>query len=355
MPAIEILPFALKLAQEYRWAKGVQTERRGLLVHVEAFGAEGWGEAAPPIHWAIDADALAAETRALVAGLPLEAPDFLVRLDARQPPPHTRCGIAAAWMAARAAAAGQPLAALVGARHASTIPVNGLVTDKTPEDAAARARDLVGQGARTLKVKCGADRPADIARLAAIRAAAPSAALRLDANESWPEAWALDHVRDLARFDISYIEQPIPAACGLDRLAAFRRESPVRTALDESASDIASIRAILAAGAADVIILKTQQAGGPDQAGAVIEACAAAGVQVTVTVSLESAIGTAVALHVASTLPEPRPDCGLAMGRFLAEDLGPMPPIGPGFAMCLPMAGPGLGLAPEPAALAALR
>lgn len=352
---IEILPFALPLAQEYRWAKGVQTERRGLLVRVQAFGAEGWGEAAPPIHWDIDVEALAAEARRLTAGLPIEAPDFLDRLDARRPPPHTRCGIAAAWMAARAAAEGQPLAALVGAGHAATLPVNGLVTDKAPEDAARRAMDLVAQGARTLKVKCGADRAADLARLAAIRAVAPGVALRLDANESWPEAWALDHVRDLARFGISYIEQPIPAACGIDRLAAFRRESPVRTALDESASDLASVRAILDAGAADVVILKTQQAGGPDRARAIIEACTAAGVAVTVTVSLESAIGTAVALHVASTLPEPRPDCGLAMGRFLARDLGPMPPIGPGFAMRLPDAGPGLGLLPDSAALAALR
>lgn len=355
MPLIDILPFALPLAQEYRWAKGVQTERRGLLVRVEAFGAEGWGEAAPPIHWDIDAGAMAAEARTLVAGLPVEATDFLAHLDARRPPPHTRCGIAAAWMSARAAATGLPLAALLGAQHATTMPVNGLVTDKTPEEAATRARDLVGQGARTLKVKCGADRASDLARLAAIRAVAPGVALRLDANESWPEEWALDHVRDLARFEISYVEQPIPASCGLDRLAAFRRASPVRTALDESASDIASVRAILGAGAADVIILKTQQAGGPDQARAVIEACAAAGVQVTVTVSLESAIGTAVALHVASTLPEPRPDCGLAMGRFLARDLGPMPPIGEGFAMRLPSACPGLGLAPDPDAVAALR
>jgi hypothetical protein len=43
------------------------------------------------------------------------------------------------------------------------------------------------------------------------------------------------------------------------------------------------------------------------------------------------------------------------MGRFLARDLGPMPPIGEGFAMRLPSAGPGLGLVPDPAAVAALR
>jgi O-succinylbenzoate synthase len=212
----------------------------------------------------------------------------------------------------------------------------------------------VAGGYRTIKVKCWEDRASDLARVAAIRAAAPAARLRLDANEAWHQDWALDHVRTLAHFDIDYIEQPIPSTRPLAEIAAFRRASPVRTALDESATDEASVRAILAVGAADVVILKTQRAGGPDRARAIIAACVEAGVQTTVTVSLESAIGTAVALHVASTLPAPIPDCGIPMGRFLAEDIGPMPPVEVGAMMRVP-AGAGLGLAPFPAVLARLR
>jgi hypothetical protein len=64
---IDILPYALRLAQEYRWAKGVQTERSGLLVRVLAWGCEGFGESAPPIHLAIDAATMAEEARAFVA------------------------------------------------------------------------------------------------------------------------------------------------------------------------------------------------------------------------------------------------------------------------------------------------
>ncbi|MCS6932091.1 MAG: hypothetical protein NZM27_07775 [Acetobacteraceae bacterium] len=351
---IEILPFRLPLATEYRWAKGVQTERRGLLVRIEAWGAEGFGECAPPIHLETDPQALAAEARALVVGLPVAGDSFLARLDARRPDPRLRCGIAAAWLSARAAASGLSLAAFLAGRPVpARVPVNGLVTEASPEAAAARAAALVAEGFRTIKVKCSEDRAADLSRVAAIRAAAPSAALRLDANEAWQPGWALEHVRALSRFGLDYVEQPLPAACGIAALAAFRRASPVRIALDESATDPESLEAILAAGAADVIILKTQRAGGPDRAAAMIRRAAAAGVQVTVTVSLESAIGTAVALHVAALLPEPLPDCGLAMGRFLAEDLGPMPAIGAA-AMALP-AGAGLGLSPFPGVLSRLR
>jgi o-succinylbenzoate synthase len=345
---IEIAPFVLPLAQEYRWAKGVQTERRGLIARVEAWGAEGFGECAPAIHLDTVPAALAEEARALVAGLQVEADDFLAQLDACQPPDRLRCGIAAAWLSARAASQHMSLAALLadGATPAEVVPVNGLVTEKLPEEAAARAAALVAEGYRTLKVKCWADRSADLARVAAIRAAAPRARIRLDANEAWEAGWALDHVRALARFDLDYVEQPIPSARPMEEIAAFRRASPVRVALDESATGPESLAAILAAGAADVIILKTQRAGGPDRARRMIRAAAEAGVQVTVTVSLESAIGTAVALHVAATLPQPLPDCGIPMGRFLAADLGSMPPVKPGAVMAVPHAAPGLGLRP---------
>lgn len=353
---IEILPYTLPLAQEYRWAKGVQRERRGLLVRIEAWGAEGFGESAPPIHLDVDPIALAAEARALTKDIPAEAEDFLARLDAAGVPPRTRCGIAAAWMSARAAALGVPLAALVapGSSPAREVPVNGLVTEKTPEEAATRAAALVAQGYRTLKVKCWEDRAADLARVAAIRGAAPGARLRLDANEAWDPAWALDHVRALWRYDIEYVEQPVPSSRPAAVIAAFRRASPIPVALDESATDTASLERILALNAADVIILKTQRAGGPDKAAAMIRLATGAGVRVTVTVSLESAIGTAVALHVAATLPAPLPDCGLAMGRFLARDLGPMPAVEAGAAMRLPRGG-GLGLRPHPEVLAGLR
>jgi o-succinylbenzoate synthase len=355
-PAIEILTYALPLAQEYRWAKGVQRERRGLLVRVAAWGAEGWGESAPPIHLETDPATLAEEARALVAGLPVEADDFLAQLDARGVPARLRCGIAAAWMSARAAAGGTTLASLIapGGTPAVEVPVNGLVTEKTPEEAAARAAALVAAGYRTLKVKCWEDRAADLSRVAAIRAAAPGAKLRLDANEAWDPAWALEHLRALWRFDIDYVEQPVPSSRPMMEIAAFRRLSPIRVALDESATDLASLERILRMRAADVVILKTQRAGGPDRAAAMIRAAAEAGVQVTVTVSLESAIGTAVALHVAATLPRPIPDCGIPMGRFLAADLGPMPPVESGAVMRVPRSG-GLGLAPDPVALARLR
>lgn len=341
-------PYALPLATPYRWAKGVQTVRAGALARCDIGDAVGWGEAAPSPERDVDGPAFAAEGDAIVAGLDPAADDFLARLDARSARSmRLRCAAATAWLSARAATAGKSLAAFLATgneRPAAFVPVNGIVTEGTPEDAAARARALVGAGMRTLKIKCTEDRAGNLARVAAIRAAAPDARLRLDANEGWPAAWSLDHLKELARFDIDYVEQPLARATPDAALAAYARAAPVRVALDESITDLAAARRLIACGAAHVLILKAPRLGGPDRALAVARLAAERGVPCTVTVSLETAVGTAAALHVAALLPAPIPDCGLGMSRFFARDVCPPPPLAAG-RIALPTA-PGLGVDP---------
>jgi o-succinylbenzoate synthase len=340
---ISIHPYRLPLAVPYRWAKGEQRERVGLLVRCDVGGAVGWGEAAPAIHLPLDPADLAAQASRLIDGLDAASPDFLEHFDKRDPDPRLRCGISTAWLSARAAREGKSLGAFLSATPpASSVPVNGLVTEAAPEAAAERAEELMAQGFRTLKIKCTADRAGDLARVSAIRQAAPHARLRLDANESWPAEWSRAHLADLARFDIDYVEQPLPSRHGPDEQAAFTRASPVPVALDESATDLPAISALLDRKAADIVILKTQRAGGPDRAKAIIDLCRTRGVGVTVTVSLETGVGTTTGLHVASLLPEPLPDCGLAMGRFLARDVAEGPAIDKG-RMKVPTE-PGLGI-----------
>jgi L-alanine-DL-glutamate epimerase-like enolase superfamily enzyme len=336
---LEFRPYRLPLAIPYRWAKGVQTERAGALARCEIDGAVGWGEAAPSPEREVDGPAFAAEGAAMVAGLDPAAGDFLDRLDARGVRSmRLRCAAATAWLSARAAAAGTSLAAFLAIgneRPAAFVPVNGIITEATPEDAAARARTLVAAGMRTLKIKCTENRAGNLARVAAIRAAAPTARLRLDANEGWPAAWSLDHLKE-----------PLARATADEALAAYARAAPVRVALDESIADPATARRLIARGAAHVLILKAPRLGGPDRVLTVARMAAAAGVASTITVSLETAVGTAAAVHAAALLPAPIPDCGLGMSRFFARDVCP-PPALVGGRIAVPQT-PGLGVDPEP-------
>lgn len=347
--AVAFRPYALPLRTPYRWAKGQHDERRGLLVRLERAGATGFGEAAPAPHRRVDLSAYVAQAQALVTGLDVEDDAFVGALDARRPPSRLRCGIVTAWLSASAGAEGRSLArrlAPPGVEPAAHVPVNGLVTEEDPDHAAERAAELVAAGLTTLKVKCTADRPLDLARVRAVRQAAPQARLRLDPNESWPPEWALAHLEDLAEHRIDYVEQPLPRGQPFGAFAELRTHSPVRVALDESARDLPAIAAILSAGAADVLILKAQRLGGPDRTVAAITAATAAGVDCTVTASLETAVGLTMALQCASLLPAPIPPCGIGTARFFTTDLAPPPPLEHGV-MAVPSS-PGLGLVEEP-------
>jgi o-succinylbenzoate synthase len=342
---IEIRPYTLPLRTEYRWGKGSHWQRCGFLVRVDLGGAVGWGESAREVDAEVPAEALAAEGRALVDGLDPRAPDFLEALDRRAPNPRMRSGIATAWLSARAVRKGVSLGWYLagdGPAPATAVPVNALITEKEPEDAARRALELAETGFQTFKIKCTSNREENIWRVAAIREALPRARLRLDANESWEPGWSLEHLRQLARFEIEYVEQPLPRHSPLDDLVAYRAASPVRVALDESAQDHGTIATLLDAGAADVIILKTLRVGGPDRARDVIRLVASRGKQCTVTASLETAIGITTAVHVASLLPQPLPDCGLGLARFFQRDVAEPPPIVD--ARITVPTGPGLGL-----------
>lgn len=337
--------YTLPLARPYKWAKGEQHERRGLLVSRHADGLTGWGETAPPPHEPNTTE-LAVQAHAL---LPYADATPEPSLDRVQAPPRLRHAILGAWLDLEAKRQGTTLAAFLAQRYhvartpRSSVPVNALIEAVAPEAAARLAVDAVHAGYRTLKVKSDGA-AGDVARLSAIRdAVGPGPRLRLDANESWKPSEALAHLRVLDAFGIEYVEQPVRAG-RLAELVDLCRTSPVPIALDESVTDWAAVQPYLDAGVQPILILKPQRLGGPDRTLALMGLADAASLTCVVTNSLESAVGRAHALHLAALLPDPVRDCGLATHAFLARDVaqGPTPVDG---ALSVPT-GPGLGIGP---------
>ncbi|MCC6007332.1 MAG: hypothetical protein JJU40_06625 [Rhodobacteraceae bacterium] len=344
---IEARPYDLPLAIPYRWSKGVQHRRAGLIVRAEIDGAIGWGEAAPAPHEPVDGPAFAAECAALVAGLDPAAEDFLAQIDARGAEGRLRCGIATAWLSARATLAGESLAAHVAgpARPpAARLPINELVTDDTPEGCVARTAEAVARGQNMVKVKCTPERDLDLARVGAIRAAFPDIGIRIDPNESWPLDWAAAQLEAMAPFGIDYCEEPLPRGTAPEVYAGLRQQTSVPIALDDSVRSPAHARRIIETGAADVLILKAPRLGGPDSTLEIIDLAHAAGLRSTVTASLETSVGLHAALQLGVLLPAPPAPCGLGTARFFAADVAPPPPIVDGH-MMLPTI-PGLGVDP---------
>jgi O-succinylbenzoate synthase len=211
------------------------------------------------------------------------------------PLPGYPCDAQAAWDAAREAACdGWP------APVRDAIAVNALVDDERVESRAL-------EGFPAVKVKVGrADRGADLDLVASVRdVIGPSVALRIDANGGWDVHEAAHMIRELARYDLELVEQPVAT---LDELAQLRRCVDVPLAADECVRSVDDARCLASLHAADAVVLKVQALGGVRAA---LRIADAAGVPAIVTSMRETSVGVAAGLALAAALPELPYACGL--------------------------------------------
>jgi o-succinylbenzoate synthase len=257
-----------------------------------------------------------------------------------------------AWLDLCTQGAGVRLAQFLGDVARERVPVNATLDERDPERAATAARDYAARGFRCIKLKIAPhDVEGEVARLCAIRAVVGDALqIRADANGGWTVEQALAALPLLAVYGLEYVEQPVADIAGL---AAVRRASDVSVAADESVTDVASVEAIAAARAADIIVIKPTLLG-PRGAAEVAHVARRCGLDVVITSLLDTSIGISAAVHLAATLPDPLRACGLATATLLAGDLVSEPPtVVDG---CLPVPrGPGLGVELADAALARWR
>ena len=210
------------------------------------------------------------------------------------------------------------------------VPVNGTIGFAAPREGAEAALQAIQAGFTTLKLKAGAERETEdlVARVRAIRqAVGPDVRLRLDVNGAWDLPTAEERLESVARFDIEYVEQPL-AADDLAGAAELRERVRVPVAADEAVYSAGAARSLLAAGAADVLVVKPARVGGPVVVAEIAAAAAARDVPVVLSTLFETGIGVASARVAAAALPGVRRDRfagplphGLATAGLLEHDL----------------------------------
>lgn len=354
MTVVALRPFALDLASPLSTAGGDIETREGLLVRVDLGDATGVGEATPLPGWTES---------------PTECRTALERArdEGTQPGPEApaaRHGVTLAYRDAFAQRSGHSVAATLARKRAgaadgdddgiaaASVPVNATVGDGCVGDTVAAAKAAVDSGYRTAKLKVGARAvDEDIERVRAVADAVAAGdgdedagdralALRVDANGAWDRPTGRRALADLEGI-VEYVEQPLPA----DDLAghAALRGVGAPVALDESLTQY-RIGEVIAAGAADAVVLKPMALGGPSRALAAGRAAAQAGIDPVVTTTIDAAVARTAAAHVAAALPDGDERAhGLATADLLAGDVvveDPVPvldgriavPSGPGLA-----------------------
>jgi len=348
--ALRWRPFRLAMNVRFEAASGALDHRDGVLIELlDEDGRRGVGEASPMAqidggtvqhvlellqqHGAslLDSDELAIEGPGAIA---------------------LRCALDVAELDLRAEAAYQPNSWLLCKEPAPWVSVNAIIGGGEPHEVARFGRQAMESGYSVLKLKVGvAALDDDIARVAALREACPEATIRLDANGAWDEETTRHAFEGLYPHRIELLEQPV-APDDVETLARLRDAAPMRIAADESVAAPGCLDRVLELHAADFVVLKPMFLGGLRPAMAVAERAAQHGIGAFATTTFDSSIGIAAALQLAAALPTDAAH-GLATGEHLSADVVASTLRPRAGRMALPSS-PGLGIAPEPAALDAI-
>jgi o-succinylbenzoate synthase len=354
--AARVIPVRLRFARPMRTAQGEFIERASVLLELrDAGGIAGYGEAAPwPGFGTESVDEAEASLRALgqlLPGASLQPVEWPAKLESLlDQRPAARAALQGALLDLEARGAGRPLSVHLAARAGSTcgaplsrVPVSALLSAHDPDALFTEAVLARESGYRAVKIKLGggaAER--DVARLRAVRdGVGPSVRLRGDANGAWSVRDALAALEAFAPFDLEYIEQPV-AAHDIDGLAELRRRAAVKVAADESVASEGGMQRLLAAGAADVVVLKPASLGGPGRALELASLARQAGMRVVFTHACVSAVGARHVLHCAAAWGDAEGVHGLATAGLFEADVAEPPGCQGGY-VAVPT-GPGLGV-----------
>lgn len=345
---IELFLCRLPLVHFFETSFGRQYERTFVLVRVAGDGHEGWGEAvaeANPYYssettetvWHIVTGFIAP----LVVGRSFAHPrDVFPALHRIRGHNMAKAGVEMAIWDLFARREGRPLSALLGgtrARIASGVSIGiqdsfDQLLEKVEKERAAGYRRI------KIKIKPGWD----IEAVERIRARFGDIPLQVDANA----AYTLNDAALLARLDpfkLLLIEQPLDYDDVMDH-AELQRRIATPVCLDESIHTVRVARDAIDAKACRIINIKPGRVGGHQASIELHDLCAAHGIPVWHGGMLESGIGRAHNIHLASLPNFSLPGDISASKRYYQQDLiEPAIDVAPDGTIPVPD-GPGIGV-----------
>ncbi len=288
MRRLTVSPESRPLIEPFVISRLVQTTAELVIVEIAEDGRVGRGECERTD--AFDAGAARVVDEIEAARAAVESGVDRRALSRIMPAGAARSAVDCALWDLEAKQAGRPAWRIAGLAPPAPITTAYTISLDTPErmaEAAARHAERP-----LLKLKLGGE--GDLARVAAVREAAPKARLIADANESWAGATLEAHLRGLAALGVELLEQPLPR--GADHmLAAIDRAIPV--CADEGFVDRGSLPGLL--GRYDFVNIKLDKAGGLTESLAAARAARQAGLGVMVGCMVGTSLAMAPALLVA--------------------------------------------------------
>jgi O-succinylbenzoate synthase len=357
--AVEAHRCALPLVRPFRTSFGTERTRDVIILEVTMQdGTVGWGEcvaARDPLysHEFNDA-ALLVWQQFLVPrllGRELTAEDVPGLLAPVRGHPMARGALEMAILDAELRAAGQSLAQYLGSTRAE-IPCGvsvGIPDDDSLDTLMAEVAEYVAAGYQRVKLKIQPGWDLEPTRL--VRRTWPEIPLQVDANQAYTRS-DIGHLCGLDEFGLLLVEQPIHEDDHLGhKMLAERMATPV--CLDESVLSVDSAESLIDYGACEIVNIKAGRVGGYLSARAIHDMALRRGVPVWCGGMVETGLGRAANVALASLPGFTLPGDTSASNRFYAQDLTAALTMHNGM-MEVPT-GPGLGVEPIPEVLDEVR
>ena len=316
----QVIPYSIPFVKPLQTAGETYTHREGIWLKIQSEEFTGFGEAAPllgfsretlkEVHYALEGFNQAIE------GESFENEELFSLIEVHsQNIPSVRFSLETAIYDLLAKEAELPLAKYCNLGAKTEISVNGMAGVHFP-----------GDGFSVIKVKVGFRNLFDeIENMEYLTESfGNEVRFRLDANGAFDLAQAIRFCKKMEKFNIEYIEQPLPAN-NLEDLAELSYHTDIPIAVDESLTDFTSAEKIIDEQAAQVFIIKPMVSGGFTECEKIIHLAQSENIRTVITSSLETSIGREACLHIVLS-NEIAEVCGLATGCLLSEDK-PLNPI----------------------------
>jgi O-succinylbenzoate synthase len=325
---ITIREIHLTLREPFRISSGVMHERRiALLELTDREGATGWSECVAfqlPIYSPETIDtawlALREWFAPRILGRRLRGPEEVHALLDENIKGHRMAKAAlemGCWGVA-ATAAGVPLSRLLGGTRDRVPTGISLGIQREPAALVACAERAVADGYRKVKVKIRPGQDVEYVR-AVRRALGSGVGIMADANSAYTLADA-DHLSRLDACVLLMLEQPL-GEDDLVRHAALQRRLSTPICLDESITSVDRAEDMIQLGSGRVVNIKPGRVGGFAVSKRIHDVCASAGIPVWCGGMLETGIGRAYNVALASLPNFSLPGDLSPSARYWARDV----------------------------------
>jgi o-succinylbenzoate synthase len=343
--SIELIRVHVPFVRPFRTSFGIEADKDAILVRaIGEDGLEGWGECvamASPRYSSEWTDGAWLVLRDFLVPVVLAGHSAGIRGN-----PMAKAALEAALLDLELRGRGVSLATHVGGVRDRVECGVSLGIEDDLEILLQQVQRFVDAGYRRIKLKIEPGKDIEVAR--EVRTAHPRISLTVDANAAYRQEDAA-RLKELDAFGLDFVEQPL----GEDELlghADLQRQMSTPICLDETITSATVATAAIRVEACRVINIKPGRVGGIREAIRIHDLAEAAGIPVWCGGMLETGIGRAANLAVAS-LPNFRlPGDTSGSDRYFRRDLTQPFVVESDGTMAVPD-GPGIGVDPLPDAL----